>query len=51
MFVEFYQDSSKNRKFNLESLFEIEIFCTILNVFTVIFDQFNASLLNLISVF
>ncbi len=26
--------------------FEIEIFCNILNVFTVTFDQFNAYLLN-----
>ncbi len=27
-------------------LFEIYIFCDIINVFTVTFDQFNASLLN-----
>ncbi len=27
-------------------LFEIEIFCNIINVLTVKFDQFNASLLN-----
>ncbi len=27
-------------------LFEIEIFCNIINVFTVTFYQFNASLLN-----
>ncbi len=27
-------------------LFEVDIFCNILNVFTVTFDQFNASLLN-----
>ncbi len=27
-------------------LFEMETFCNIINVFTVTFDQFNASLLN-----
>jgi len=27
------------------NLFEIEIFCVIINVFTVTFDQFNATLL------
>ncbi len=27
-------------------LFEIKIFCNIINVFTVIFDKFNLSLLN-----
>ncbi len=29
-----------------QHLFEIEIFCNIINVFTVTFDQFNASLIN-----
>ncbi len=29
-----------------EHLFKIEIFCNIMNVFTVAFDKFNASLLN-----
>ncbi len=30
-----------------QHLFEIEIFCNIINVFTVTFDQFNTSLMNL----
>ncbi len=29
-----------------QHLFEIEIFCNIINVFTLIFKQFNTSLLN-----
>ncbi len=29
-----------------QHLFTIEIFCNLINVFTVTFDQFNASLLN-----
>ncbi len=29
-----------------QHLFESEIFCNIINAFTVTFDQFNASLLN-----
>ncbi len=29
-----------------EHLFEIESFCNIINIFTVTFDQFNASLMN-----
>ncbi len=29
-----------------QHLFQIEIFCDIINVFTVTFDQFNASLMN-----
>jgi len=29
-----------------QQLLEIENYCNILNVFTVVFDQFNASLLN-----
>ncbi len=29
-----------------QHLFEIEDFCTIINVFTITFDQFNVSLLN-----
>jgi len=32
-------------------LFEIEIFCNILNLFTVTFDQFNTSLLKNIHFF
>ncbi len=39
------QDLQKNRKFK-RNLFEIEIFWNIINVFTVAFDQFNASLMN-----
>ncbi len=31
-------------KFKRTALFEIEIFCNIINVFTATFDQFNASL-------
>ncbi len=38
------QDSLINRK-NI-NLFEIEIFCNIVNIFTVTFHQFNVSLLN-----
>jgi len=34
------------RKFKERDLFEIEIFCNIIHIFTVTFDQFNASLLN-----
>ncbi len=34
-------ESSKEQHF-----FKIEIFCYIINVFTVTFDQFNASLIN-----
>ncbi len=37
-----FLDSQMNR----QHLFEIEIFCNIINVFTVTFDQFNASLMN-----
>ncbi len=45
--MHFYsQDSLMNRKFKRPHLFEIEIFCNIINVFTVTFDQFDASLLN-----
>ncbi len=29
-----------------QHLFEIEIFCNFINLFNLIFDQFNASLLN-----
>ncbi len=29
-----------------QNLFEIEILCNIIDIFTVSFDQFNASLLN-----
>ncbi len=35
-----------NRKFKREHLFEIQIFCSIINVFTVNFDHFNAYILN-----
>ncbi len=35
-----------NRKFKRTALFEIEIFCNIINVFTVSLDQFDAFLLN-----
>ncbi len=35
-----------NRKFSEQCLFKIETFCNIINVFTVTFDQFDASLLN-----
>ncbi len=41
-----FQDSLMNRKFKRPHLFEIEIFCNIIDVFTVTFDQFEASLLN-----
>ncbi len=46
-----HHDKKKIRILWLESskehnLFEIEIFCYIINVFTVTFHQFNASLLN-----
>ncbi len=35
-----------NRSSKDEYLFETEIFCKIINVFTVMFDQLNASLQN-----
>jgi len=35
-----------NRKFNEQHLFEIKILCNIIRVFTVTFNQLNASLLN-----
>ncbi len=38
-----FQDSLKKYK---QHLFEIEIFCSIINAFTVTFDKLNASLLN-----
>ncbi len=41
----FFSQSSLNRKFK-RTAFKIEIFCNIINVFTVTFDQFDASLLN-----
>ncbi len=41
-----FQDSQMNRKFKRTALFEIEIFSNIRNLFTVTFDQFNASLMN-----
>jgi len=38
-------------KSSLQNLFEIEIFCKIINVFPVTFDQFNASLLYIYTYF
>ncbi len=36
-----------NRKFNrIAFFFKIEMYCNIINVFIVTFDQFNVSLLN-----
>ncbi len=35
-----------NRKFKEQHLFETEIFCNIINVFIINFDQFKAFLLN-----
>ncbi len=35
-----------NTKLNKKHLFEVEIFSSIINVFTVAFGQFNASWLN-----
>ncbi len=40
------QGSLMNIKLKKQHLFKTEIFCNIKNVFTVTFDQFNASLLN-----
>ncbi len=40
LFSGFFESSKE------QHLFEIEIFCKIINVVTVIFDQFNSSLLN-----
>ncbi len=39
-------DSLMNRKFKKLHLFEVEIFCNIIDVFTLTFFQMNASLLN-----
>ncbi len=39
----YFQDSEMNRKFKRTALFETEIFCNIINVFT---DQLNAFLMN-----
>ncbi len=41
-----FQDSQMNRISKEPHLFEIEIFGQIINVFTVTFDKFYASLLN-----
>ncbi len=42
-----FQDSQMNGNISKEQhLFETEIFCNIINVFTVTFHQFNASLMN-----
>ncbi len=41
-----FQDSLMNRKFKRTVFFEIEIVCNIVNVFTITFNQLNASLLN-----
>jgi len=48
MAIHFFQDSLMNRKNSAkeEHLFEKEIFCNIINVCIVTFDQLNASLLN-----
>ncbi len=42
----FFQDYLRNKE---QHLFEIETFCIIINVITITFDQFNASLKILIS--
>ncbi len=41
-----FQGTLMNLKFKEQYLFEIEMFCKMLNIFAVTFDQFNASLLN-----
>ncbi len=42
-----FQDFLINRKCSKEQhLFEIEILCNIINLFSVTFDQFNESLIN-----
>ncbi len=41
----FFQESLMNSS-KEQNLFEIEILCNIIDIFTVSFDQFNASLLN-----
>ncbi len=41
-----FQDTLMNENFKGQHLFEIEIFCNFINLFNLIFDQFNASLLN-----
>jgi len=41
----FFQDSLMNRKFKRTAFIEIELFCNIINVYTVTFDKLNASLL------
>ncbi len=46
---DFSQDSLMNRKLKRTAfieIFEIEIFCNMINVFTVIFNQFNESSMN-----
>ncbi len=40
----FFQVSLMNRKFRRTALSEIEIFCNIINVFIIIFDQFKSIL-------
>ncbi len=42
----FFQDSQINRKFKRTAFIRNIIFCNIINVCTVTFDQFNAYLLN-----
>ncbi len=42
LFIEFFDMILSGEQY----LFEIKIFCSIIKVFTVTFDQFNASLLN-----
>ncbi len=44
--VDFFQVSLMIESSEEQHLSEIEIFCNIINVFIIIFDQFKASLLN-----
>ncbi len=41
----FFQDSLMDVKFKRTAVFETEIFCNIINVFTLTFYQLNASLI------
>jgi len=45
-YIFIFQDSFKNKK---QRLFKIEIFCNIINVFTVTFDQYNVALCHNVS--
>ncbi len=42
----FFDEQKVKKYIFLKNLFEIEIFCNIINIFTDTFDQFNAFLLN-----